>query len=123
MDDVELGNYLTDGSSEPYCFAGLASGQYRLVRSNPAAFVSIDKDEVAVTVANGETAEFAFAARFAPTPTATATCTPTPTSTPTPTPRPVLQRAAGAVYNVSGIVLAALALLLTAGLHYLRQRL
>ena len=122
-DQVELDSYVTDGSSEPYCFRDLAAGEYRIVRSNPPAFVSTGEDETPVAVAAGETAEVAFGARFAPTPTATATSTPTPTPSPTPTPKPILQRAGETVYNVSGIILAALALLLTAGLHYLRRRL
>jgi hypothetical protein len=120
---VELERYTTDGVSEPYCFVGLVAGGYILQRQNAPAYVSTDADEMVVAVAPGETTDVAFGARFAPTPTATATATATPTATPTPTPRPILDRVGSAIYGVSGIILAALALIITAGLQILRKRL
>jgi hypothetical protein len=119
---TELEKYTTDGASEPYCFRGLAAGEYHLQRQNSPGYISSDPDEPNVAVAPGESTDVAFGAQFVPTPTATATATATPTTTPTPTPRPVLDRVGSAVYSVSGIILAALALILTAGLQVLRKR-
>jgi len=119
----ELEKYTTDGLSEPYCFSGLVAGDYYLQRQNAPGYVSTDPDESLVTVVAGGSSDVAFGARFAPTPTATATATATATPTPTPTPRPILQRVGSAIYSVSGIILAALALVITAGLRILRKRL
>ena len=120
---AQIASYTTDAVGEPYCFLSLAAGEYDLQRQNPPAYVSTNADSLVVEVAPGEVADVAFGAQFAPTPTATATATSTPTPTPTATPKPVLQRVGESVYSVSGIILAGLALLITAGLHYLRKRL
>jgi hypothetical protein len=118
----ELESHSTDGVSEPYCFHGLDAGLYYAIRQNPPAYVSTGADELEVAVSPGQTANVAFGAQYAPTPTATATATPTATPTPTPTPKPLLTRVGESVYNVSGIILAALALLIAVGLQYLRTR-
>lgn len=120
---LELERYTTDGLSEPYCFGNLAEGTYFLKRQNPPGFVSTVPDDWAAAVVPGGKTVVELGARFMPTPTATATATPTLTPTATPTPRPVLRETVNAVYQVSGILLAALALIIPAGLRYLRKRL
>ncbi|MEM4725242.1 MAG: SdrD B-like domain-containing protein, partial [Candidatus Hadarchaeum sp.] len=119
----ELEKYVTDGMSEPYCFMGLAEGTYFLQRQNPPGYVSTAPDHWAVAIVPGGRAVVELGAYFQPTPTATATATPTATPTSTPTPRPILKEMATATYQVSGIVLAALALAIPLTLHYLRRRL
>jgi len=118
----EIQRYSTDGQSEPHCFTELPVGGYTLRRQNPPAYLSLGPDELAAIVEAGQTTNVSFAAQFVPTPTATPTHTPTATPTATPTPRPVLQRVGTALYSVSGIILAALALILVAGLSFLRRR-
>jgi hypothetical protein len=119
---TERMRYVTTDQSEPYCIRGLTAGEYRLRRYNASGYASTGQDEVSLSVQLGDTASVAFGERFVPTPTATITATPTVTPTATPTPRPVLDRVGSTIYGISGILLAALALLLTFGLQYLRKR-
>jgi len=125
----QLDQYTTGGVSELSCFDGLVPGEYYLQRQNAPGYLSTDVDEAAVVVVAGERTEVMFGADFVPTPTATATATatatPAATATPTPTatPKPLLDRVGSSVYGVSGIILAALALIIAAGLQVLRQRL
>jgi hypothetical protein len=119
----QLDQYTTDGVSEPYCLDGLVAGEYYLQRQNAPGYLSTDVDEAAAVVVAGERTEVTFGAEFVPTPTATATATATATPTPTATPMPILDRVGSSVYGVSGIILAALALIIAAGLQVLRQRL
>jgi hypothetical protein len=119
---AEVEKYTTDGVNEPYCFQGLVAGEYYLQRQNPSGYVSTAPDEQLVAVEPGTSADIGFGAKFVPTPTPTATATPTRTPTPTPTPEPMLQQVANAAYGVSGIILAALALMILVGLQALRRR-
>jgi hypothetical protein len=119
---TERMRYATTGQSEEYCIQGLEAGEYRLGRYNAPGYASTGLDEVSLSVYLGDTKSVAFGERFVPTPTATVTATPTVTPTATPTPRPVLHRVGSAIYDMSGILLVALAFLLTFGLQYLRKR-
>ena len=123
QDRLEIERYRTDGLSEPYCFSGLAEGTYFLKRQNPPGYMSTVPDDWAAAVVPGGKTIVEMGARFVPTPSPTRTVTPTVTPTATPTPRPVLRETANALYQVSGIILAALALMIPVGLHYLRKRL
>ncbi len=120
---LELERYTTDGLSEPYCLGNLAEGTYYLKRKNPAGYLSTVPDDWAAAVVPGGRTMVELGALFIPTPTATSTLRPTLTPTPTPTPRPLLQGAGRSLYQVSGILLAALAILLPFGVRYLRKRL
>ncbi len=120
---LELERYTTDGLSEPYCLGGLTEGTYYLKRQNPQGYVSTVPDDWAAAVVPGGRTMVELGARFIPTPTATSTARPTLTPTATPTPRPVLQETGRALYQLSGILLAALAILIPVGVRYLRKRL
>jgi len=80
-------------------------------------------DDWAAAVVSGGKTIVEMGARFVPTPSPTRTVTPTVTPTATPTPRPVLRETANTLYQVSGIILAALALMIPFGLRFLRKRL
>ncbi len=118
---MELEKYTTDGLSEPFCFGGLAAGTYYLKRQNAPGYVSTVPDDWGVAVVAGANTNVELGARFVPAPSATPTTTRTPTPTATPTPRAVLQEVGHVVYQSSGIIVAALALIVPLGLRYLRK--
>jgi len=120
-DRLELDKYTTDGLSEPYCFTGLSAGTYLLKRQNPVGYTSTVPDDWAVAVAPGVTTDVRLGARLIPQATALPTATPTRVPTPTLTPRPLLRETARAIYQVSGLILAALALAMPLGLRYVRR--
>ena len=120
---LELERYTTDGLSERYCLGGLAEGTFYLKLQNPPGYLSTAPDDWAAAVVPGGRTSVEVGARFVPTPSATATLRPTATPTATPTPRPILRETGKALYQVSGILLAALALMLPLGVRYLRKRL
>ena len=119
----EIGNYTTNGLNEPFCFDELAPGTYYLERQDAPGYISTVPDSWAVVVAPGENTNVELGAQFVPTPSATPTVTSTATPTATPTPRPLLKEMGAASYKVSGIILAALALIIPLGLRYLKERL
>jgi len=123
QDHLEIERYVTDGLSEPYCFTGLAEGTYFLKWQNPPGYTSTVPDNWAAAVVPGGKTMVEMGARFVPTPSPTRTVTPTATPTATPTPQPALGGAGRALYSISGILLAALAVLIPVGLRYLRKRL
>ena len=118
----EVAEYTTDGLNEPFCFEGLGAGTYYLGRRNPPGYGSAVSDDWAVVVAPGGTTDVKLGAQLVPTPSATPTATRTATPTATPTPKTVLGSMGVATYRVSGIILAALALIIPLGLRYLRDR-
>ncbi len=118
---MELEKYTTDGLSEPYCFSGLAAGTYYLKRQNPSGYTSTVPDDWGVAVAPGANTSVELGARIVPGPTATPTNTPTQVPTPTPTPRPIAREVGNALYQISGIIVAGLALGIPIGLRYLRK--
>jgi hypothetical protein len=119
---VEVERYTTSGVSEPYCFQELVAGEYRVQRQNPSGYIPIEPDEQLAAVEPGTSMDIDFVADFVPTPTPTSTPTPTRTPTPTPTPEPIIDQVGSAIYSVSGIILAALALIVLVGLQALRKR-
>jgi len=123
QDRLEIERYTTDGLSEPYCFTGLAEGTYFLKRQNPSGYMSTVPDDWGAAVVPGGKTIVEMGARFVPTPTATRTVTPTATPTATPTPKPILGETGRSLYRISGLLLAALALMIPVGLRYLRKRL
>lgn len=58
--EAVVSNYVTDGSSEPYCITGLESGDYRVTRSTTGGEVLTNPGEWALSLAAGssETLEF-----------------------------------------------------------------
>lgn len=120
---MELEKYTTDGLSEPFCFSGLAAGSYYLKRQNPTGYRSTVPDDWGVAVVPSTNTNVEIGAQFIPGPTATSTATVTPIPTATPTPRPVLREVGHSLYQISGIVLAALALIIPFGVRYLRKHL
>ncbi len=119
---AEVQKYTTDGVNEPYCFQGLVAGEYYVQRQNPSGYVSTEADEKLAVVEPGTSESVDFGAEFVPTPTPTSTATPTRTPTPTPTPEPITRRIGNTFYGVSGIILAALALIILVGVQVLRRR-
>lgn len=104
-----LGQYTTDGLSEPYCFTGLAPGTYRVAMQPPAGYVASGPSDMALAMGTGGALEIAMGARRgeAPaTPEGSEVVQPEPTEEATSGLPLVLRRAAG----VSGILLLGLAL-------------
>lgn len=118
---LELEKYTTDGLSEPFCLGGLAAGTYYLKRQNSPGYVSTVPDDWGIAVVAGGNTNVELGCQFVPAPSATPTATRTPTPTPTSTPKPVLREMGRAVYQISGILAAALALIIPIGLRYLRK--
>ena len=119
---MELEKHTTDGLSEPYCLSDLAAGTYYLRRQNAPGYTSTVADDWGVAVLTGANTSVELGCKLKPVPSATPTASPTPLPTATPTPRPVLRELGNAVYQVSGLLLAAFALLILLGLRYLRKR-
>jgi LysM repeat protein len=55
-----VGEYTTDGVSEPYCFTGLASGPYRVIQQAPAGYAPTGLPEQNVALATGTSFDFQF---------------------------------------------------------------
>jgi len=119
----KVAEYITDGLNEPFCYSGLEGGTYYLKRQNAPGYVSTNPDDWGVVIIPASSINVGFGAQFVPTPSATPTTTSTTTPTVTPTPRRVLAEIGGAVHMVSGIIVAALALIIPLALRYLRERL
>ncbi len=65
LDDGEtLDSYLTDGSSEPYCFANLESGTFRVISAAPSGHTPTTRVDWDLTLAAGSTANLEFGAQF-----------------------------------------------------------
>ncbi len=59
-----IDSYVTDGSSEPYCFAGLASGTFRVISAAPAGHTPTTRVDWDLTLAVGSTANLEFGAQL-----------------------------------------------------------
>jgi len=57
-----LGQYLTDGLSEPYCFSGLTPGSYRVSMEPPEGYTSSGISQMAVALAQSTTTDVALGA-------------------------------------------------------------
>jgi LysM repeat protein len=55
-----VGEYTTDGVSEPYCFAGLAPGTYRVIQQGPVGYKPTGLPEQNVALAAGTSFDFQF---------------------------------------------------------------
>ncbi|HIE38115.1 MAG TPA: LysM peptidoglycan-binding domain-containing protein, partial [Anaerolineae bacterium] len=58
-----LGQYTTDGLSEPYCFTGLAPGTYRVAMQPPPGYVISGPSDMALALGTAGTLEVAFGAQ------------------------------------------------------------
>jgi len=118
-----LATHTTDGASEPYAFQVAEGGNYLVTEVDPPGYMSTSPNQYAVAILPGAQVELAFADRFEPTPTATLTPKPSatalrptasPTARPTPLPEPTKtpltlgQR----ISNMSGVLVAGVALIL-----------
>jgi len=56
--------YTTDGTSEPYCFADLATGTYRVISTSPVGHTPTTRVDWDLTLATGSTANLEFGAQF-----------------------------------------------------------
>ena len=90
-----LDSYVTDGSSEPYCFADLATGTFRVISAAPVGHTPTTRVDWDLTLAAGSTANLEFGAQFTAEDVA-------PTEVPESTPlRPALIGAFGVVLLLS----------------------
>jgi LysM repeat protein len=55
-----VGEYSTDGVSEPYCFTGLAPGSYRVIEQPPAGYEATGLAEQNVALGEGTSFDFQF---------------------------------------------------------------
>jgi len=132
MQRTPIASHVTDGSSEPYAFEGLAPGNYVVTETDPPGHTSSSPNQWAATILEGAELELHFADVFAPSPTPTATTEvrrptatsmpPTPTPTPIPEPRDSLPPGQG-LRSISGLLIALVALTLPLALRFLRAQL
>ncbi len=59
-----IDSYITDGSSEPYCFSGLATGTFRVISASPSGHTPTTRVDWDLTLAAGSTANLEFGAQF-----------------------------------------------------------
>ena len=59
-----LETYVTDGSSEPYCFADLVTGTFRVISAAPVGHTPTTRVDWDLTLAAGSTANLEFGAQF-----------------------------------------------------------
>ncbi|MDP6792483.1 MAG: SdrD B-like domain-containing protein [Anaerolineales bacterium] len=59
-----IDSYVTDGSSEPYCFSGLTSGTFRVISASPAGHTPTTRVDWDLTLAVGSTANLEFGAQL-----------------------------------------------------------
>ncbi len=59
-----LSEHTTTGSTEPYCFEGLASDSYRVVSVPPSGYSATTRQEWDLTLASGSTADLQFGAQL-----------------------------------------------------------
>jgi len=132
MQRTPLAVYTSTGSPDPHVFQDLAAGNYIVTEKDPPGYSSTSPNQWAVTLLDGTQIDLYFADRAEPSPTPTETkaeiiadlLTETPTAPKTIAPEPTQEKAerpiAAALYSVSGINMALLALLLPFALRALR---
>jgi len=137
MQRTPIASHVTDGTSEPYAFKGLAPGSYIVTEVDPPGYTSISPNQWAATLIEGTQLDLYFADQFVPSPTPTLTKVigqPTGTSlpptrepgraTPTPIPEPAEPHSFGQwLHGVSGLLVAVVALALPLALRLLRSQL
>jgi len=63
-DDTGLvGQYTTDGLSEPYCFTGLTVGSYRVTMQPPAGYIASGPADMALALGTSQVVDVAFGAQ------------------------------------------------------------
>jgi hypothetical protein len=135
---VTVESHVTDDSGEAYTFA-VEPGNYVVVETDPAGYVSSSSNRWAATVVTGTQINVFFADHLQPSATPTETTEPSATAvsatateapkeaTPVPTdapPTPSSEAGGGlwqSLYSVSGILVSLLAMMLPVGLYLLRN--
>ena len=59
-----LETYVTDGSSEPYCFVNLQTGTFRVISAAPVGHTPTTRVDWDLTLANASEAKLEFGAQF-----------------------------------------------------------
>ncbi len=59
-----ISEHTTTGSTDPYCFEGLASDSYRVVSVAPGGYSATTRQEWDLTLASGSTADLQFGAQL-----------------------------------------------------------
>ncbi|HUV93277.1 MAG TPA: SdrD B-like domain-containing protein [Anaerolineae bacterium] len=126
-----IASHVTDGSSEPYAFEGLAPSNYVVSETDPPGYTSSSPNQWAATILEGAQLEFHFADVFAPSPTPTVTTAvrrptatlmpPTPAPTAIPEPEDSLPFVRG-LRSISGLLVALVALGLPLAVRFLRAQ-
>jgi len=68
-----VGQYTTDGISEPYCFSGLTPGSYRVSLQPPAGYVASGPSDMMVALAGAARMDVVLGAKRGEGPAVTAT--------------------------------------------------
>jgi len=126
MQRAPVASHTTQGGSEQVTFASLAPGDYILTERDPDGYESTSPNEWAVTVLAGAQKELTFGDRaipVSPTLTAEPSATPLPPTEAPATATPVPVKAAGrGATTMSGLLVAALAVLLLVAVWFMRAR-
>jgi hypothetical protein len=61
--EIVVASHTTDGISEPYCFTGLAPGEYVVRASVPKGYALASDVAATISLASGQTRHLAFGAR------------------------------------------------------------
>jgi len=109
-----VGEHVTDGETEPYCFQGLAPQVYRLVKR---PLIGGGSTSMQVAVVGGKSLILEFGDWMLPAPTRE------PTVTPTPQPVSPLTAIGGNIYRVSGILVLVLAAGIAVGYALIQKQL
>ena len=119
-----VASYITDGVNEPYCFVDLRPGNYFVYEENPPGYHSTTGDDWGIVIAGGSTIQIDFGDNLPSTPVPSSTPLPTSTSAPipTPTPEPLMSRVSANLYQVSGVIIIALAAAIALVFNILRRR-
>jgi LysM repeat protein len=59
-DGAIINQYISDGINEPFCFAGLAAGSYRVIQDPPIGYKSNSPSEQPIAINEGTSYELAF---------------------------------------------------------------
>lgn len=109
-----IGQYTTDGISEPYCFSGLAPGSYRVSVQPPAGYIASGAPEMLVALAGAARMDVVIGLKRGEAPIA-ATATPGVTlpAPPSSAERPPFWfQALRGIASIAGILLLVLAIIL-----------
>jgi hypothetical protein len=124
-----ISSHTSDAAVAPLVLANLKPGNYIIVATDPTGYVATSPSQWAGTIIESAQLDIYFAQRLAPT--ATPSATPQPSATPVPptavpataTPVPAAAAAGSWLVNISGIILAVVAIGLFVAWWLLRKRL